>query len=363
MTIATLWADGAENYDDRVYPTLADISTEMANGFWAAASGIALSADNETGSYAFRMGNSVSSMRRSLLGDQTRVGVALTVKLEALPSILNTQWAVAQVRNAVNNPILTVQVTPTGRVRLLDYTGAQIAISTREVAAGVYNHFEVRVKTTGTPHAAVRVNGKTSFTVETDFAGTSEDEDSTPGVFPAALAHFGAISGSQTPMANGVTLFDDVISYSYEAADDATYIGMYGVYYLKPTADSALTQWSKSSGSSGYALINEVRPDGDTGFIFTDTNGNKSSFTVEPLPTNVVSVLAVAPTMYARKTDSGPGSVQLGVKSGTTTLYNGDDLPLLTDYGYQMVVFNQDPDTSAPWDPTHLPTIIIERTV
>lgn len=359
MTIATLFADGAENYDNRVGH---DISPEMASGFWAGTSGIILSDDKETGSYAFRMNDSVSTMRRSLLGDQSRVGAAFTVKLQALPQILNTQWAVVQVRNAVNNPILTVQVTPTGRVRILDYLGAQLAVSTREVAAGVYNHFEVRVNT-ASGHAAVRVNGKTSFTIEADFDGTSEDEDSTPGVFPAALVHFGSISGSQTPMASGITLFDDIIAYSYESADDATYIGMYGVYYLKPIADAALDQWSLSSGSSGYALIDEVLPDGDTSFIFTDVNGDKSSFTVEALPSNVVSVLAVAPTMYARKTDSGPGSVQLGVLSGATTLYNGDDLPLLTDYGYQMVVFDQDPDTSAPWDPTHLPTIIIERTV
>lgn len=360
MTIATLFADGAENYDNRVGQ---DISSEMANGFWAGTSGIILSDDKETGSYAFRMNDSVSTMRRSLRGDQTRAGVALTVNLQALPSILNTQWAVVQLRNALNNPILTVQVTPTGRVRLLDYQGAQIAISTREVAAGVYNHFEVRVQTTGTPHAAVRVNGKTSFTVETDFDGLSLNEVPAAAVQGAALAHFGSISGSQTPMASGVTLFDDIIAYNYEVADDATYIGMYGVYYQKVIADGAMMDWSLSSGSAGYALINEVRPDGDTSFIFTDTNGDKSSFTVEALPSNVVSILAVMPTMYARKTDSGPGSVQLGVLSGSTELENGDDLPLLTDYGYQMVVFDQDPDTSAPWDPTHLPKIIIERTV
>lgn len=47
-------------------------------------------------------------------------------------------------------------------------------------------------------------------------------------------------------------------------------------YYLRPSADVSL-QHSCSTGSSGYALINEATPDDDSKYIYNEDTGSSSS--------------------------------------------------------------------------------------
>lgn len=360
MAIDVLWMDGAEHYSTTNH---ADIDDIMTDGLWADAQGVYLSTDFRTGAYSFRQDDSVSHMRRTLGGDFSRIGLLFSVNLQFLPVRLNAQWTVAQFRNGANRPIISIQITPSGRVRILGFDNTELAISTREVAAGYHNFFEVKMNVaTG---VSVRINDNSAFTVTASGA-----LDSYPGAvdsgatnLPAAMVHFGEMTGSLTTMANGYTLWDDIAPYSYEMADDATWLGLYGVYYLKPNADGTDTDWLKSTGSVAYTLVNSIAPDGDTAFIYTPDPNDKTSFPVEPLPTNITSVQAVAPVVYGRKTDSGPGSVQIGVLSGATEELNGDNIPFLTDYGFFQAPFQLDPDTAAAWSPTDLPEIVVKRTV
>lgn len=361
------WADTGRPYSTT---NGASISEIMLSGFWDSVTGVTLTTDaptdNQQNGYAFRTDNSTRVMRRSTDGDLEIGTLMFRYKAEKLPNVVNTQAAIGALYNVYNEPILAIQLTPSGRVRLLKMDGdnnwVQAAMSTREVAAGTHNHFELQFNTT-TGTADLRVNGNDNFIVSaTGLLSSDSSPDDTMAARPVASVFFGQLTGSETPLFNGYSIWSDIAVLERELDADP-YLGMYGVFYLRPIADGFHSNFLKSTGTVGYSLLNESPPDDDTGFIYSETTGDKSSFTVESLPTNVVEVAAVLPTVYGRKTDSGTGSIQLGVRSGTDEAMNGDDLPLLTDYSYLQAGFDTDPNGDGPWDPTAMPQIIVERTV
>lgn len=354
-----IWMDGAEHYSNVPND---DITTVMKDGFFAQAESIFLGAAPRTGNYNFIAALTTANMRRSAQGDRVRSSMAFGFKMDALPIRFNGQNVLCEFRDELNAAVVSVQIGTTGRVIVsaVDYstgTSSIIQSSTLEVAAGVWNHFEVKVFADASDgYAKVRVNGR-------DFVSVTGGI-SLPNDLPVAQVFFGGGSGSANPMFNGSNYYDDMVFMTYDDTEDSTWLGLYGVYYLRPNGDDSTYQdFALSSGSTAYALINELKPDGDTSFIYSSNAGDKSSFTVEALPANVETIFAIAPVVFTRKTDSGVGSIAVGVISFSTE-NEGDDKPVLTNYSYfAPTVYGTDPGNSdAPWTPDHLPKIIIERT-
>lgn len=370
MTYTTIWMDRADQYSSTDREA---IDSLLVRGLWDESSGTEASSDHGTQSvsgagFSFHHQNpALDKFRRSTEGDRICVTLMFRYKSQGLPVLLSTQHTVAAFYNAFNLPIAYMQITPTGRVILRSYDDTVLATSTREVAAGVWNHYEMKLNLGfgGSSNTlSVRVNGKSAFTVSaTDAFLSKADPNATPLHWAIAEVYFGARTSSGDPMTSGYSRWDDIAVLEYQDAEVADYLGLYGVYYLKAVSDGDYNDFSLSEGSDAHALIDEIPPDGDATFIFTDTNGDKESFNVEALPVTVVAVQSVMPVIYGRKTDAGTGSIQLGVLSSGDEAENGDDIPLLTDYSYQVAAFDVDPHSSGDWDPAHMPQILVERTV
>src|SRR5690606_21331411 len=121
-------------------------------------------------------------------------------------------------------------------------------------------------------------------------------------------------------------------------------------FTLFPSADTADADWSLSSGSDGFDLINDVPPDGDTNYISADTIGYVSNFELDDLADANVGISAVRATGLFSKEDSGVGLVQIGLdRSGGTETYSPDFSPSLGDWTFASVISEENPDTGEAW--------------
>ena len=142
----------------------------------------------------------------------------------------------------------------------------------------------------------------------------------------------------------GSCSYDD----GYAASGSSSFQGEIRVVTQVPTGDGADQDWDPSSGSDGYAMVDEIPEDGDTTYISSGTGGDKDTFTFPALGLSG-TVLAVQTVAVARKDDSGSRSIKSVVRSGGTD-YAGSSHALSTSYAAYPDIWTTDPDTSSAWD-------------
>jgi len=336
-----LWAESFEHYG-----AVAD----LMDGLWADVDtiGAALVGDAATGDKCLRCAINVTG-RRYLTDDFERAGIALNFKLDALPLSAVHRFGLCGFRNDVGTQLLNIRIISTGRIQLisgpLNNTAVVVATSKLAVAAGVWNHIEV-VADTGDGTAEVRLNGKVAI--------ASVAVPALAGVM--AEFAFGAFdTGTSNLFVR--THYDNIIA---QGGVETDFIGLAGVYYLQPTSDGVPQEWELTSGANAYPLVNELVPNEDTGYIFTGAVDAVATLGVEPLPLNVVDVLAVIPIARVRKTDTGECDVALGVTSSGFPA-EGPEVAITSGYSYQYAVFETDPEDDAAWAPVPMPEITIRR--
>jgi hypothetical protein len=117
---------------------------------------------------------------------------------------------------------------------------------------------------------------------------------------------------------------------------------------LLPSGDTAQRDFSRSTGSTNFALVDEAVQNGDTDYVFSGTPNHQDLYDLGDLATTPSSILAVQSRMFAKKSDTGARSGQIWVKSGATEV-GGTDTTLGTSYGWLARVDTVDPNTGAPW--------------
>lgn len=381
-----LWYDGFEHYrsDPGLIPNGVVINIDETNDFSMATQGLYLAQSLvaiqnnivRTGGYSLLMDPSFGSFRRALGGSFTNLGVAFGLYLVALPSYNEGPYVLAQFREDDNNSHTWVKISSTGRIiagrsAYDKSTGSTVptvlGTSTLSISAGSFNHFDIRVKISDSSgFFKIRVNGRDYLSL----TGINTGGDDTLGV-PATQIAFGNFDGRREGEFSRFDFqyLDDLIvaSFPEDGSEDTKWIcgdtgqQMWGAYYLKPNADTAVADWSLTTGVNGYALINEIEPHDDTAFIFSDTATDKSAFDVEPLPANITQVSAVMVIGRVKKTDTGSADAAFAVISDTTEDIAAD-FPLVTNYAWSFNIWQTDPHSSAAWDPTNLPSIEVERT-
>lgn len=99
--------------------------------------------------------------------------------------------------------------------------------------------------------------------------------------------------------------------------------------------------------------VNQTPPYGDFCYNSSANVGDEDVFALEDLDVTPSSVGDVTVYGYLKKTDSGARTVDLGVKSGTTTS-DGDasGFAVGTSFAYYKTQFPVDPNTGAAWSPS-----------
>lgn len=369
--MAIQWADNFDNYGTD--------ETFLLDGIYAEAtssgSAVSLVADpdvNETGN-VIRINpiadssapfTAMAILRKIYNGAITTAGYQFRIWLDELPESdnNNTSWNFANVNN---EPQISFRILTTGAIEVTrgetepststGTTGTVLGTTGPVLTAQTWNHVEMKVfldNSAGT--VQLRVNGVTVL----NLSGIDTLADETTATIDQM-----SLRNGFTQDTSGITAyFKDLILWDTTGSQNNDFLGTVHVYTLRPDADNSLN-WTPSTGSTGFNLIDESDPD-DADYISAgDPPPSPAVFTLTNLPVDIVGVKALLPVVRARKIDGGDGNIQTGLTGTLTDL--GADRPITTAFTFWWDVSELSPDTGVAWTPLEVDAakLQIDRTV
>lgn len=315
------------------------MSLEFMDGFdhYSNSTSMARKWDTGSSSFAFPAGRfgglasnqDNSSATKTLTSVATRVvGFALfpftSLAAATILSFLDSGTVQVDLRLAATG---TLQVTRNGTVLATSSAGV--------VSAGVWQYIEFKAKidpTTGTYE--VRVGGVT--VLSGSGANTRNTANSTTNQFKIA-----------TPSLTQL-YFDDLYALNISGLVNSDFLGECRILTSFATGDGASSQWTPSTGTNHFAVIDETTPNDDTDYNSDANVGDIDLYTFPSVsPTGAIG--AVQTTMCARKDDAGTRQLSEVCRSGGTNFVGGLTFTMLSTYLMYMQIRETDPNTSSAW--------------
>jgi hypothetical protein len=150
--------------------------------------------------------------------------------------------------------------------------------------------------------------------------------------------------------AGGSTYFDDFYICDTSGTKNNDFLGDINITTLYPNADGTYSQFTPSSGSDHYALVDEAQlTDDDADYTESATAGNKETFTFETF-TGTTTILAVQSCMAVKNTDAGTLNVQPVLISGASpTETDGSNYLLSSTTKCMMTIYEKEPIDDVDW--------------
>ena len=321
--------------------------SKMLDGIYASHGGGILKADPDgvsTGT-VFEVHDD-TGLRRVLSSAQTTVGVAFRLWCDALPTLSTTRPLLFQFSDATNAGQVSLCLETTGilTVKRGGTWGSTTlgASSVPVITAGAWNHVEMKVlfsQSGGT--VEVRINGVQKISL------TGQDTCATSNVECSQIMFTTKDSNGTN---NGINFcIKDLLIWNDSGSLNNDFMGDCQIVSLLPDGDDSLN-WTPSTGTTGYDLINETTPD-DTDYIAADsTPPAASTFTLTDLEPEVVTVKGLMTFVRAFKTDGGTANLQVSMVSGVDE-DAGSDRPITVTATTWSDISETDPATAAAWTP------------
>lgn len=307
--------------------------------------------------------NTDATLRFVLPATHATAGIGSRVWLTRIPTGNGDNPVIHQFRDGSNAVLVSIVVTPTGAISAYrggDNTnwatsGATLLGTTTGpvLVADSWQHVETKClfsATVGTVEVRVEGTPVLALTVQNTGAGPC-----------AQVANINTASGS------GVETryyMKDLAVWDGAGSVNNNFLSTIQVYELIATSDVSLN-WTPSTGTTGYNLIDEAPPNDDTDYIYAVSPApSPALFGLSNLPADVTSIKGLYTVVRSKKTDGGDGNLRVGLKSGATTGL-GTDRPVTTTYAYWTDMFELDPNTSGSWSPSTVDAVQLQlnRTV
>jgi hypothetical protein len=329
------------------YGTDAGNVARMLNGPYAECTRTELVADPDAtagGKFVLRKfgGGTGGDTRKVLTSAQTTVGIAARYWLSQLPNDSSQQPGLAVFKDILNKEHLRLLCNPTGYLEVwrLDNGGSVMIGQTSGpvMITNAWRHIEIKVVFDAAAGSfEVRLEGVTVLNV----SGVR-----TTSNVSGATATCSQVAFASPPTFQVQTYIKDFIVWDGTGGSNNSFFGSCQVYKIIPDGDVSLN-WTPSTGTTGYNLINETTPDDDSGYISAPVPlPSPAQFSLSDLPANVTTVRGVMTVHRSRKTDGGDGNIQTSVISGANT-GNGTDRTITTAYTYWTDMFDLDPGGGA----------------
>lgn len=238
---------------------------------------------------------------------------------------------------------LEVGVNTAGQL-FVSRAGTVLATSGASISLNVYNYIEIKATINNTTGSyEVRLNGNNVL------SATNVDTQNTANAFinEVLLGAYERALGDTTLCTHK---YDDFYFCDTTGSTNNNFLGDIRVDAIYPTADGFYTQWTTSTGTDHYALVDETDPN-TTDYNSDGTIGNKDSYVMQNPPSLIAqSILGVKTKVAALKDDAGARSLKLGVRSGSTNGLSAAQ-GLSTSQAYYSHILETDPNTSAAWMP------------
>lgn len=223
------------------------------------------------------------------------------------------------------------------------HTSGLVASSPAIIATDTLYHAEIKIHfhaTEGT--VEFRLNGETVFN-ETNLNTSQAIGKSRLRLlssdYDTFIGFFGVIG-----FIKNLVIWDDTGSANND------FLGERSVVTLFPNSDTADADWTLSTGSDGYDLINDVPPDAENNYISSSTITDRSSFGLEELPDPNIKITAVQATVKGQKTDAGAGNIQFGITTNSVDSLSDSTNMVFNQDQYYTHIVETNPDTSADWE-------------
>lgn len=145
--------------------------------------------------------------------------------------------------------------------------------------------------------------------------------------------------------------YDDFYILDTSGATNNNFLGDVRIDAVYPNADGTHTDWTPSTGTDHYALVDEATPN-TTDYVSSSTAGQKDSFNMASPPVLASEVIfGVRVKVAALKDDAGSRSIKVGVRSGTAESVSTAQA-LSTSQLYYSNIHEVDPDTGVAWTPS-----------
>lgn len=165
--------------------------------------------------------------------------------------------------------------------------------------------------------------------------------------------------GTANSNSNFFTLHRDIYICNGAGSVNNDFLGDCKVSLFVPTADSTPEQWTTSTGTSSFALVDEATPNSDTDYIQSSVDGDITRLELADMTDTTHQVYGIQTAAFAKKDDAGTKSFRVGIFSDAT-LGNGADHVLTTSYTTYLDVMELDPDGSVVWTPAQFNAAFIQ---
>src|SRR5690606_26273973 len=136
---------------------------------------------------------------------------------------------------------------------------------------------------------------------------------------------------------SGPVLISDIVISSA-----STPVGPATVWLHLPDGDGDHTDLTPSSGPDNYAMVDENPPDGDTTYVYGDTDGEYDLYALSDLPAGTWEVLAVQTVIDARTDDGGARNLIPVLKTNGSE-HRGTSTPVSASYATHLEVWETNP--------------------
>jgi len=236
-----------------------------------------------------------------------------------------------------NTPHATISVRPDGRISILGPGNTEVAVSTAALVTGTFYYIEANLIVANSGgFVEVRVNEVSVVTYTGDTQGASN-----------AFA-------TNIQIGQGASSAPAYISDFY--VHTTRYLGDIKVRYIKPNGNGTNRDFSLSTGTDDFAVLDDVPPNGDTDYAYSETVNDKISCAMEDVDLLGGTCEGIQVLANVRKDEANVRKIKtLILEGGTETL--GDEESIPTGYYYATTCYDENPRTSAAWTDAQLDAI------
>jgi hypothetical protein len=281
-------------------------------------------------------GNRGRSLRKRIGSNITTVYTGFAVYLD---DVYSTRSTLIIFQNSSIASQFYVAVEPTGAIAVIRGSTVLSTSASDIIKADIWQYIAVKAVINDSVGACeVWLNGSKVI----DISGVDTKDTSIIGCDYVTL---------QSPV--GFSYFDDWYIADDSGTTNNTLITEARVVPLVPTADTAQKDFTASTGSDNYAMVDEDGMDSDTTYVTATSNGSKDIYDVSDLPVNPVTVYGVSCTSFARKLTTYPSVFNYGIVSNGVESFSTGNV-LSSDYIGNCIVYNTNPDGNIAWNTTSI---------
>ena len=228
-----------------------------------------------------------------------------------------------------------------GTLYLYDSNNSLVAQSSvwPSILDNTWHYLEVWATIDNSGHALVKVDGVTVLDEDLDTQNGTTNVD--------AVQIYSA-----SDVSDKGTCWDDIVLMDAAGTRLNALIGDSRIDTLVPDADTAQEDFTCSSGSDSFALLDDTIPgdhDGDTSFIYSTTAGHKTRCELEAVSIAALAVHAIALVSVMKMTTGGHTVVAHGTIRSNGTDEDGTSRTLTVSYVPYRDIWELDPDGDVAW--------------